>query len=244
MPRIARRIWFPDEWAAGRRRYVDARHFDSVIRGISTDVYRGDGSLLLRYVPRALRPEAGDFARAALRVVGSHQSGHRDFCTGHFGFFDTGPTAFNRDRPREYLRIWPFAEELNRAFRRHLPSKYIPQRRLARRTDPERVIGDTCFTTGTANLWDADHDARSWVHRDSGNLAGGFSVQTVLRSGRYEGGVLIFPRYRVAVDLKETDVLFFDPSEPHGNGPIQGEPGWARISVILYFWDGLRPLTG
>jgi hypothetical protein len=73
------------------------------------------------------------------------------------------------------------------------------------------------------------------VHKDKGNLKEGYSVMTVLRSGDYSGGLLVFPKYRVAVDLHDGDCLICDNGEAHGNTAIVGEERWERISIVCYF---------
>jgi hypothetical protein len=109
------------------------------------------------------------------------------------------------------------------------------------RTSPDWIIADTAFTTVTVNRWDARHDARTRVHRDDGDLPEGFGVISILNSGRYTGGELIFLKYRVAVDMREGDVLLCDVHEFHGNAPMkETEPGWERIACILYYRENMR----
>ena len=37
------------------------------------------------------------------------------------------------------------------------------------------------------------------------------------------GGCLVFPKYRIAVDIRSQDVLLCDVHEYHGNSPITGD---------------------
>ena len=64
---------------------------------------------------------------------------------------------------------------------------------------------------------------------------------TVLEDGGYTGGLLVFPRWHVAVDVRDRDVLLFDPHEPYGNTAIapQGSGGRGRLSMILDFRAGM-----
>ncbi|MFO0926381.1 MAG: hypothetical protein U0736_04990 [Gemmataceae bacterium] len=93
------------------------------------------------------------------------------------------------------------------------------------------VIEDTAFTTVTVNqTW------QTAVHTDKGDLPEGFGVITMLRRGDYRGGYLVFPKYRVAVDLGDRDVLLADVHESHGNTAITHRSDDAeRISCVLYF---------
>jgi hypothetical protein len=84
------------------------------------------------------------------------------------------------------------------------------------------------------------------VHTDKGDLDAGFSAIACLRRGSYTGGRLVFPEYRVAVDLHHGDLLLMDAHQYHGNTALVcacgTEPnnfcrtcGAERISVVSYF---------
>lgn len=250
MPRIRRRVMVPesDAWVnAQEGSYLDHRHYDLPIVGQhSMDVLRPDGSPLLLFRKGALDPAVCKRARPALRKAGRSRSEHRDLHSGIIGYYRDAAeptcrvTAFTRDNLPEWGRVLPFVRAVNTTFRRELPQRYAVQRHAAYRTDREWTIDDTAFTTVTVNLWDATHDARTVVHRDDGDLPEGFGVISILRSGRYTGGQLIFPKYRVAVDMDTTDVLLCDVHEAHGNAPLIGEPGWERIATILYYRTSMR----
>jgi hypothetical protein len=66
------------------------------------------------------------------------------------------------------------------------------------------------------------------AHHDEKNSSG-FSCLTTF--GSWSGGLLCFPRLRVAVDVRPGDVLIADMQEQHGNiAPLVGR----RISVVAY----------
>ena len=74
------------------------------------------------------------------------------------------------------------------------------------------------------------------VHADEGNLEGGYGVMTVIRAGAYTGGLLVFPKFGVAVHLDSCDVLVCDNREAHGNTAIVGADGeYERVSVVAYY---------
>lgn len=249
MPRLTSTIEnpLPVEWVESERKQrktlLDRRHYDRVIGRFTEDVFDETGSLLLRYCPKAIAPADCDEARASLRSAGKWSTA-RGLDSGIVGYYDSPklrPTAFTEHHPRKWLLTASFLRTLNDVFRRQLPERYKVQRAVAYRTDPRWTIGGTAFTTATVNRWDATHDCRFGFHPDANNLPEGFGCMTVLRRGTYSGGLLIFPRYRIAVDLGEGDVLFFPSAEYHGNGPIVGEPGWERISVVAYYRAGFKP---
>lgn len=123
----------------------------------------------------------------------------------------------------------------------HVPDRYANQVAEAEKTDPAWVVPGTPFTTITVN-----NTYPTGVHTDKGDLDEGFSTIACLRRGEFTGGRLLFPAYRVAVDLRDGDLILMDAHEWHGNTPIvcacgtrpDGpcvECGAERISVVSYF---------
>lgn len=81
------------------------------------------------------------------------------------------------------------------------------------------MIADTAFTTVTIS-----RDFPTAVHRDRGDLAAEFGVMAAVRAGEFGGCYLGFPKFRVAVDRRTTDVLLADVHEAHGNTDLVGTP--------------------
>ena len=74
------------------------------------------------------------------------------------------------------------------------------------------------------------------VHTDKGDLDEGYSCLMALRRGEYTGGNLVFPEYRVSVNMKEGDLLLMDAHQWHGNTNIvKGSEDAERISLVLYY---------
>jgi hypothetical protein len=120
-------------------------------------------------------------------------------------------------------------------YRRLCPKQFAVQKSFIDRTPKEWVISGTVFTTITVN-----RNFRTAVHKDKGDLPDGFGIMTVLRRGYYSGGHLVFPKYRVAVDMGDRDLLLADVHEWHGNTPIQFHTSDAeRISVVMYYRAGM-----
>lgn len=60
-------------------------------------------------------------------------------------------------------------------------------------------------------------------HTDKGDYAAGLGVITVFRQGQFDGGVLGFPAYGVGANLQDCDMILFDPHEVHGVLPFVAE---------------------
>jgi hypothetical protein len=221
-------------------RRPDERHYDRVLGARSVDVIRPDGTLLLALRKGALAGEE-DAARAelaypALVRAAKHTNnrpaaagGLRLFRNNAFGFFDGNEAAFNRDVPKGWLAVRPLMRALDRVFAEHRPAEYGILQRAAARV-PHLLIPGTAFTSGTASR------DPTGVHQDGNNLPGGLGAMTVIRDGEYSGGLLVFVRWRLAVDLDTYDVLIFDNgAEAHGNTDLVRGEGAERISVIGYF---------
>jgi hypothetical protein len=65
---------------------------------------------------------------------------------------------------------------------------------------------------------------------------------TVIEQGKYSGGYFIFAAYRIAVDVREGDVLLNQShTQYHGNAPIEiEEPNAKRISFVTYLKKTLK----
>ncbi len=126
--------------------------------------------------------------------------------------------------------------------KRDVPERFAAQAREAAKTSPDWVIPGTPFSTITVN-----NSYPTGIHRDQGDLDAGFSTIAVFREGDFRGAKLVFPQYRVAVDLQDRDLILMDAHAWHGNTPLDpdperdmnghlvGDPGFERISVVSYF---------
>ena len=122
-----------------------------------------------------------------------------------------------------------------------MPKNYEKQKKKANETPFK--IGNTAFTTITTNV-----NFQTTVHTDKGDDIEGFGNLVVISEGKYKGGETCFPQYGIGVDVKETDVIFMDVHNPHGNLPIELETTNAkRLSVVCYLrkriWEQTRGKT-
>jgi len=129
--------------------------------------------------------------------------------------------------------VVPFAVIANIGFKMFMPERYAAQEAVAEKTNPDFVIPGTVFTTITVNK-----NYRTAAHTDPGDLREGFGVLTAINKG-CRGFWLVFPKYRVAVELNTGDLLLADIGELHGN--TYGE----RISKATVVFDNPgTPLEG
>jgi hypothetical protein len=259
MARVLRISPFQEWWAADLEgKLIGDDSYDWLIGNEPADVYNAPQSdLWLRYLPEAVPEWPCNLARphlvTAAKLTDSrgpaasgswYQGGRlraRKVRSGIMGYYDLPHrrvTEFTRDYPAEWLDVLPLILAGNDVFRHNLRGcghRYNTMIRARNNTDPQFMIQDTVFTTATAN-----RDYTSTVHRDRGNLKTGMSVMCVVKeeesAGKWAGGELVFPRFRVAVDMRDRDVLLFPPDEWHGNVQVRGE---GRLSLVCYFRSGM-----
>ena len=145
-------------------------------------------------------------------------------------------TAFNLEKPEKFAAALPFIRAADATFAELAPDRYAAQRAVVERTSPDFVIHGTAFTTVTVN--------KNWqtaLHVDRGDYRPGFGVMSALRHKRYDGGFLVFPKYRVAVDMRTRGVLLADVHQWHGNTPIfKRDPDCERLSTVLYYRESMH----
>lgn len=165
-------------------------------------------------------------------------AGLGDAVSGVAGYMDRYPrmpfcrkTKFSIDHAAAFESALPFVREVGDLFRRHIPDRYAAQVAAIERTEKDFVIPGTPYTTITVN-----RNFPTRVHQDAGDLKAGFGCMSVLRRGRYSGGFFTMPRWGVAFDCGQGDVLLADVHEWHGNTRISGLPGsYERISCVFYY---------
>lgn len=143
-------------------------------------------------------------------------------------------TSWTHAHPEKFAQLMPLLQRMGSLFEQYERRRYDRQIAQVLLTNPFWVIEGTPFTTVTVN-----NSYPTGVHLDKGDLDQGFSVLAVPKMQGYteSSGVLVFPRYRVAVRAREGDVVLMDAHEHHGNtrlyetGPVASE----RISVVAYF---------
>jgi hypothetical protein len=163
---------------------------------------------------------------------------------GIIGNFNSNPrnpycreTAYTRDYPEKFAAVVPLIQAVDENFRRLIPSRWKKQRAFIEKNRIDAhgwSIAGTAFTTATVN-----YNFRTAVHTDAGDLPQGFGNLTVVERGaRYRGGYTVFPRFRIAVNVRTGDFLGMDVHEYHGNTEITSEDStrtdYGRISLVCY----------
>lgn len=242
--------------------------YDAVLTGPAR-VLMPNGKPLCVYLPGVLKAEAQDHeAYRVLHGLRTLTTDNRGVASGTMRITQGGG---GRTRTREtpstivgavdpmgqqrYCRLtawtgknlpqWESLRPLLQAVARHMasnvPERYAAQMDYVKRTHPEWVVPGTPFTTVTVN-----NTYPTGMHTDKGDLDAGFSTIACLRRGTYSGGRLMFPEYRVAVDLHDGDLILMDAHQWHANEAITcacgkrlfgccGTCGAERISVVSYY---------
>lgn len=231
---LARPDWVVESLVGVR---PDARHYTRVVGEGDADVIKPDGTLLLAYRRRRITSAAARHAWGALLRAATPTdrrtdaaAGERTIRSGWAGYTGGKPAAFTRKDKEGWRCVQPLLRALSEEFRKAAFLHYEAQQALLEETPGVRIPG-TVFTTVTANS-----TVQMGVHRDGGNLPGAMGVMTVIESGKYAGGLLVFPKYEVAVDLRSCDLLVCDNREAHGNTEMVGVDGmpFVRVSVVAY----------
>jgi hypothetical protein len=250
------------------------RDYDVLLKG-PTKVYNPEGKPLCIYLPGAVKEEM-DEAYAVLttirastenrgyasgtqeRVIQRNQRRGVPVTSALLGSFEaSGYYKFcrltswsSKQLDERWPSLFPLFESIAQNFAEHIPDRYEAQMKFVRRTPNDWLVGNTPFTTITVN-----NSYSTGAHRDIGDLDEGFSCLAVARKGSYYGGLLTFPEYRVAADLRHGDMILMDAHEVHcntqmgctckegtwpfneghaGTGPCK-TCGAERISVVCYY---------
>jgi hypothetical protein len=140
-------------------------------------------------------------------------------------------SSTNGKQHRRLTAVIPLAREVEQLMAYAVPDRWAAQREIANRTCPQWLVGGTCFSTITVN-----RNFQCGTHQDDGDYKPGFSNLVMIRSGRFTGGHLVLPKYRVAIELNTGDALFFDPHEWHGTSPYEGlHKRFERMTLVLYY---------
>lgn len=217
-------------------RIVTDNEYDTLLTG-PCRVLKPDGKPLAVYLPGALTEQRLNETYGTLHSLKSMETDNRRLASGTkpirdgtrersklvasaiIGSFDPSPrfnycrlTAWSGKEVEKFGALAPLFQDIAGHFKEHVPDRYAVQEAFTGKTHPDWVIAGTPFTTITVN-----NTYPTGVHTDAGDLEEGFSTLAVLRRGSYTGGRLVFPEFRVAVDMGHGDVLLMDAHEWHGN---------------------------
>lgn len=131
-------------------------------------------------------------------------------------------TPLSIRHPEMLYRNRELIERVDQLYADQMPSLHAIQRKEVDEA-PRYRLWNTAFST----IYLAKN-LRTAYHADRGNLRG--VVTAIMPMGKYTGGELVLPRWRIAIAFKPGDLLLFDPQQLHGNLPFRGE----RLSAAFY----------
>jgi hypothetical protein len=158
--------------------------------------------------------------------------------SGSVGYMDSSAmvkycrkTAFAKNYFDKFKQGIPFVQFVDNKYKELCPTHYAKQKAIADGTNKNYIIDNTSFTTVTVNK-----NFRTAVHQDAGDYPDGFGNLIAYREGDWTGGYFCLPQYKVAIDLQNTDMLFVDVHQWHGNTDfINTDENFLRISFVLYY---------
>ena len=153
-------------------------------------------------------------------------------------------TKFTAQEVEKWKATIPLIKCSDKLFSELVPERHAIQLKRAKLT-PNFQIDNTAYSTITIN-----YDWRTSTHQDSGDLEEGFGNLLVLEKAKcidyednkdsmkkdnkttgYSGSYLGFPRWGVAVDVRQGDYLAMDVHQFHANTEMKGN---GRLSVVCY----------
>lgn len=123
-------------------------------------------------------------------------------------------TGYTRKGLKNFLHGIPFLQAIDRQFEKLVPDAHEKQLKALRKHKMYQ-IADTAFSTLTVNL-----NFRTALHKDAGDYKEGFGNLSVIEWGKYHGGVTMFPRFRVGIDVRSGDFVAMDVHEWHTNSKL------------------------
>lgn len=199
-------------------------------RGVAGGKDEADGLSSKKRVNKDGRVSKQSIAKA---FVNSGVAGYFDRTTR---FPNCRLTAFNKHHMDKFIEAYPIIRFVDAQYEKLMPVEYKRQRKMADKTSRDFTIPDTSFTTITVNK-----NYRTAIHKDAGDYKEGFGNLVALRKGLYEGCHLTLPRWGVAFDMRNGDLLLMDVHQWHGNTPmIKVDHNAVRLSLVMYYREGMK----
>ncbi len=135
------------------------------------------------------------------------------------------------------------AQIMSATLQKYFPSYYHLADRLPKSNNPKWFIqprlfmANSVYTSGIVN-----YNNPIGYHYDTANMSGVFSTMLVLRNGM-DGGYLVLPKYRIAIECKDGYAVIFDGKKiMHGVSeliPNEMVEKPYRISIVVYITKSL-----
>ena len=130
-------------------------------------------------------------------------------------------TGLTLKHPEYLVAIKPAVRKCDELFAEELPDEYAKQ--VAEIAPAGRMRITPAFSTANCN-----RDWQTAYHKDKNDLRDGYCGMFAL--GKYEGGDLVMPRYRLRFNMKRGDLIIMRPHEVHGNLSFTGE----RLTCVMF----------
>jgi hypothetical protein len=147
-------------------------------------------------------------------------------------YFNTGTvcrlTAFTKNNIQAWKTSLPFFERIGYLYSKLSYDHYEKQMKAISKIKKMFRIGNTPFTTVTSN-----YNWRTACHIDKGDYSEGLGNLVVV-GDNFKGCYLIFPEFRIAVDVRPGDFIIMDVHEYHCNTPLEADDNNVRISFVCY----------
>ncbi len=153
-------------------------------------------------------------------------------------------TRFNTRHYNKFLKSIPYVECINNVYETYTPEYHKIQMDQAKES-PLYLIGNSCFSTLTLN-----YNWRTACHYDNGDFCNGLSIISVLGDDKWQGCMIGFPKYKIAVNVRVGDVIIMDSHEMHCNTEFKDPPdndgnaNYNRLSVVLYLREHMNTCKG
>jgi len=155
-----------------------------------------------------------------------HSNGHyrcREVHSNPVGIMASGKLSYwTRHNSEKAIKMRPLLQSMMAIYKKEAPHQYAIQNKLCKMKYMDLPLSSVAI----------NHNFRCAVHKDKHNLDGTLGVMAVGGDNKVKGFELIFPEYNLAIDVRKSDVIIFNPHLYHCNGPASGE--FQRISVVVY----------
>jgi len=135
-------------------------------------------------------------------------------------------TNWTRKNLQAYESIFPLSKYISDLYFQYAPDKWLRQYDKYSKSPPEFTIPDTNFSTLTINM-----NFRTACHKDAGDCKDGLTAFTIKDIDGFKGSELCFPTYNIAFDVREEDLVLFNPHKIHCNNPLTKK---GRMSFVFY----------
>lgn len=141
--------------------------------------------------------------------------------------------AWSRDNPDKLQVLLKMCSVAEQAYKEVAPEAYEHQVKFGREMiGEEYLLSGSMFSSLSANKYEEDHTESMGYHVDAGDLNTSLTCLSVFRVGEYTGGMFVLPRYRIAIDVGDGDVMVGDSRQIHGVTPVHGTG--RRLSCVSY----------